>query len=392
MVAYTFYQYDGRVRRYAEALAKHGYRVDVISLRWNVEEPEEEIIRGVHVFRIQGRVINEKGKLVYLRRLLQFFFHSMLFLMREQRKERYSVVHVHSVPDFEVFAAWYPKLTGSKILLDIHDIVPELYASKFNASNKSLAFRLLVVIERMATSFSHHVIAANHLWEKRLEQRSVKSSKLTTILNYPEASVFKRRGRNRDDRKFIALYPGTLSYHQGVDLAVRAFSLLKDKVPNVEFHIYGAGDQLVPLKSLIVELGLQTKVFLKEPLPPDQIIPAIENADLGIVPKRNEGFADEAFSTKILEFMILGVPVIVPNTTIDRYYFNDSVAKFFCANDERSLADAILLLIEQPELRQALIRNADEFVKGYTWEANEAVYLNLVDSLVNRRRRPNDQE
>jgi glycosyltransferase involved in cell wall biosynthesis len=113
---------------------------------------------------------------------------------------------------------------------------------------------------------------------------------------------------------------------------------------------------------------------------------------LGIVPKRNEGFADEAFSTKILEFMILGVPVIVPNTTIDRYYFNDSVAKFFCANDERSLADAILLLIEQPQLRQALIRNADEFVKGYTWEANEAVYLNLVDSLVNRRRRPNDQE
>lgn len=383
MVAYTFYEYDSRVRRYAESLAKHGYRVDVVSLRWNKQEPEEEIVRGVHVFRIQRREINEKGKVAYLRRLLLFFFRSMAFLTREQMKERYDVVHIHSVPDFEVFAAWYPKLTGSKIILDIHDIVPELFAAKFKVSQKSVMFRLLVVVEKMATAFSDHVIAANHIWGKRLQERSVKGPRLTTILNYPEASVFKPRGRTRDDGKFVALYPGTLSYHQGVDIAVRAFSLIKGKAPSAEFHIYGAGDQLEPLRSLIAELGVQTQVLLKDPLPPDQIIPVIENADLGIVPKRNEGFANEAFSTKILEFMCLGVPVIVPDTAVDRYYFNDSVAKFFRANDERSLADAILLLIEQLELRKSLVRNAGEFMKKYTWEENEAVYLDLVDSLVN---------
>ncbi len=47
----------------------------------------------------------------------------------------------------------------------------------------------------------------------------------------------------------------------------------------------------------------------------------MSKADLGIVPKRAAGFGDEAFSTKILEFMALGVPVIASETQIDRYYF-----------------------------------------------------------------------
>jgi glycosyltransferase involved in cell wall biosynthesis len=80
--------------------------------------------------------------------------------------------------------------------------------------------------------------------------------------------------------------------------------------------------------------------------------------------------------------MALGVPVIVPETAIDRYYFNDSVAKFFKANDDKSLADAMLLLITNPEIRRDLANNADKFMKKYTWEENKDSYLNLVDSLV----------
>jgi glycosyltransferase involved in cell wall biosynthesis len=76
------------------------------------------------------------------------------------------------------------------------------------------------------------------------------------------------------------------------------------------------------------------------------------------------------------------VPVIVPDTAIDRYYFNDSVAKFFKANDEKSLADAMLLLITSAGLRRTLVENADEFIRKYTWEENSGGYLNLVDSLV----------
>jgi glycosyltransferase involved in cell wall biosynthesis len=381
MVAYSFYEGDNRVRRYAETLARRGDRVDVVSLRQN-GQPPRGIINGVHVFRIQRRVVNEKSKFSYLGRLLLFFMRSMTFLSVQQMKERYDLVHVHSVPDFEVFAAVVPKLTGSKIILDIHDLVPEFYLSKFKGTERSLTFRLLTTVERISARFSDHVIAANHIWEKRLQNRSVKESKCTTILNFPDTEIFQARGRTRTDNRFVILYPGTLNYHQGIDIAIRALALIRDQVPQAEFHIYGSGEQLNPLKALVQELGLEKRVFLMGTKPLHEISSVIENADLGVVPKRSNSFGNEAFSTKILEFMSLGVPVVVPDTAIDSYYFNNSVVKFFHANDEKSLADAILLMIKNPELRQKFSRDAAEFVLKYSWDMNKDTYLNLVDSLV----------
>jgi glycosyltransferase involved in cell wall biosynthesis len=341
-----------------------------------------EVIEGVTVYRIQRRVVNEKGKLTYLAKLLFFFLRSFAFLTWKQLHERYDLIHVHSVPDFEVFAALVPKLMGSKIILDIHDLVPEFYLSKFDASSNSATFRLLVAIERMSASFADHVIAANHIWLKRLRERSVKSGNLTVILNFPDTDIFHLRGRNRNDHKFIMLYPGTLNYHQGVDISVRAFSQIADKCPEAEFHIYGGGDQIEFLKSLIAERGLQKRVLLKSSRTLQEISSIMENCDLGVVSKRSDGFGNEAFSTKIFEFMTVDVPVIVPETAIDRYYFNDSIVKFFKANDENSLAEAMLQMIKHPELRETLVRNAREFIKDYVWEKNKGVYLDLVDSLV----------
>jgi glycosyltransferase involved in cell wall biosynthesis len=381
MLAYSFYEQDNRVRRYAETLAKRGDHVDVVALRMEGQS-SKEVVGGVCVYRIQRRIVNEKGRFTYLGRLLLFFLRSFVFLTSKQLRERYDLIHVHSVPDFEVFAALMPKLTGSKIILDIHDLVPEFYLSKFKASSKSLTFRLLVAMERMSASFADHVIAANHIWLKRLHERSVKSANCTVILNFPDTDIFHLRGRNRNDCKFIMVYPGTLSYHQGLDVAIRAFAIIADKTPQADFHIYGGGDQSDFLKSLIIELKLQDRVFLMGGRTLQEIAVIMENADLGIVSKRNDGFGNEAFSTKIFEFMSVDVPVIVPETAIDRYYFNDSVVKFFQANDEKSLAEAMLQMINSPELRQELVRNARKFIESYTWERNKEIYLDLVDSLV----------
>ena len=113
----------------------------------------------------------------------------------------------------------------------------------------------------------------------------------------------------------------------------------------------------------------------------------IAGADLGVVPKRSNAFGDEAFSTKTLEFMTVGVPLIVPNTTIDSYYFDDSLVTFFKANDETSLADAMLRIAKNPELRRHQVENSLAFVKKFTWDTNRAGYLDLVDFLVNGKPR-----
>jgi glycosyltransferase involved in cell wall biosynthesis len=381
MVAYSGYDSDQRVRRYAETLTRCGYRVDAISLK-RAGQQKEEVLNGVRVLRIQGRVRSEKNKFSYLAKLLLFFWRSMILLTREHIRERYDLIHVHSVPDFEVFAALYPKLAGAKIILDIHDIVPEFYASKFNVSRTSLGFRSLVLMERMSTAFADHVIAANHIWERRLKERSVAASKCSTFLNYPDRTNLGPCDKNRSDGRFIILYPGSLNHHQGVDIAIRAFARIQARVPQAEFHIYGWGDSFELLRTLIDDLGLQERVFLNDLLPMDQIRAVIANADLGIVPKRKNAFGNEAFSTKILEFMVMGVPAVVPDTAIDTYYFDSSVVRFFRAGNEESLAATLLEIIENQELRKNLVRNASHFVRKYTWDVNEYSYIDLVASLV----------
>ena len=132
-------------------------------------------------------------------------------------------MHVHSVPDFEIFAAALVKFSGAKLILDIHDIVPEFYAAKFAVKPDSLVVRLLILVEKLSTAFADHVIIANDLWRTKIVARSVPEAKCTSFINYPDRTVFRedlpRRPARRPLRRFA---PGSLNWHQGLDIAVRA--------------------------------------------------------------------------------------------------------------------------------------------------------------------------
>ena len=380
MLAYTFYESDNRVMRYAEALAKRGDRVDVIALR-NRDAPATEVIRGVRVYRIQGREINEKHRYSYAFRLVKFLVNSAWFLSRKHLRRPYDLIHVHSVPDFEVFAALVPKISGAGIILDIHDIVPEFYISKFNKKEDSILAAVLRMAEKVSILFSDHVIISNHLWRDVLLSRSSAPEKCSVIMNYPDSSIFHYRKKTRNDDKFIMMYPGTLSWHQGLDIAIRAFAAIRHKAGNAEFHIYGSGPARKALEALVRDLGLEQRVLLKDSRPIYDIARIMSEADLGIVPKRNDSFGGDAFSTKTLEFMTLGVPIILSKTRVDSYYFNDDVVRFFQPEDEVDLAGAMLELYENREQRERQASAALEFVQKFNWEGKKKIYFELVDSL-----------
>jgi len=382
MLAYTFYESDNRVRRYAETLAQEGCQVDVIALRRNKEQAKKERIKDVMVYRVQDRVKNEKFKLSYLIRLLKFFYTSFVFLTKRHLSERYDLIHVHSVPDFEVYAALVPKLTGAKIILDIHDIVPEFYSCKFKTSEQSLIYKCLLLVERLSIAFSDHVVISNHIWEKRLISRSTRQEKCTTIMNYPDECIFGNCESHRNEKKLILIYPGTLNWHQGLDIAVEAFERIKDRAPQAEFHIYGDGPAKDNLESMVKKYHLEKRVMLKGAVPIDEMAKLIACADLGIVPKRNDSFGGEAFSTKTLEFMQLGVPIILSKTKVDDFYFDDSIVKFFTPENPEDLADAMLELIENEQYRRELAINAYRFVSNHRWGIKKDIYLNLVNDLM----------
>jgi glycosyltransferase involved in cell wall biosynthesis len=381
MVTHSLYESDGRVMRYAEALAARGDQVDVIALR-KEGKPEEETIAGVRVFRIHKRAFNEKQKSDFMKGIFLFFLRAAWLLTRRHLRQPYDLLHIHSLPDFIVFTALIPKLMGAKVILDIHDVLPELYAAKFGVGENSFGFRTALFLERASAAFADHVIIANHIWKERLTARSVNADRCTVFLNYPDFSVFRSMNRDRAPGEFIMLYPGTLNQHQGLDVAIRAFAKIASVAPHAMFHIHGEGRTQDQLIRLVEELGLQNRVVFKPMLPIRQIARVMANADLAVVPKRKNSFGNEAFSTKILEFMASGVPVIVSNTKIDQHYFNDSVVRFFQDGDEDDLARTMLLMIDDAGLRKRMASNASEFIRTFDWELKKAGYVGLVNSLV----------
>jgi glycosyltransferase involved in cell wall biosynthesis len=381
MLVYSFYESDNRVMRYARALVERGDEVDVIALSSGDDQPRFEVLDKVNVHRIQRRDRNEKGKFSYLYRLLKFCVKSALCLSRLQLKRRYDLVHVHNVPDFLVFSALLPKLTGAKIILDIHDILPEFFANKFRRSDDSFYVSLLRLMEYVSAGFADHVIISNHLWRDKITLRSVPADKCSVFINHVDTTVFNC-ARTRNDGPFVMIYHGGLQRHQGLDLAISAFARIRGQAPRAEFHIYGGGNVKPDLEALVAKLGLTGKVLFFEAMPMRKIAEVVANADLGVVPKRADSFGNEAFSTKIMEYMAEGVPAIVSGTKVDRYYFTDSIVRFFESGNENELAAAMLALINGPELRAKLALNAREFVAQNSWDVKKHEYLDLVDSLV----------
>jgi glycosyltransferase involved in cell wall biosynthesis len=382
MITHSFYETDNRVTRYAEALAERGDQVDVIALRRSPSSRAIETLNGVHVSRIQYRFKkSEQTTAAYFWPMLRFLIASSCRLTNRHLKRPYDVLHIHNMPDFLVFAAWYPKLTGVKLILDIHDIVPELYGSKFGAGRRKGTMTLLKCMERISATFANHVIVSNHLWLEKYTSRTRTAHRSSVYINNVDTRVYRPNRTRPDDGRLIILFPGGLQWHQGLDIALNAFSKISPELPNVVFHIYGDGNMKGALVKQAAELGLNGKVQFFDPVPIHEIVKVMANADLGVVPKRADSFGNQAYSTKIMEFMSLGVPVVVSKTEIDQYYFNDSVVRFFESGNINALAEAMVEILKNPERRREQVANALVYSERHGWDSRKASYLSLVDSL-----------
>jgi glycosyltransferase involved in cell wall biosynthesis len=292
----------------------------------------------------------------------------------------YDVVHVHNVPDFLVFCALVPRLFGARVILDIHDALPELYAGKFGVSSTSSAFRALLLLERYSCRFAHSVIVANHIWHARLVERASVGGKSATLLNYPDLTIFRPKpGRSAPAAPFRVVYPGSLSRHQGVDIAVKAFAAVHPQLGDAEFHIYGEGPAKQELLDLSRALGMSDHITLHDPLPVDQVGTLMAGATVGVEPKLALGFSGEALSTKILEFMATGTPVIVSRTLAHEFYFPPDLVRFFPSGDVAALGAAFVEARSQPPDEATALR-LRTFAATYGWEHRVADYFRLIDA------------
>jgi glycosyltransferase involved in cell wall biosynthesis len=264
-------------------------------------------------------------------------------------------------------------------------MMPEFYASKFQKEGGTFGIKTLKTIERASARIADHVIISNHLWRKPFVSRSAPEQKCSVFINYVNQDLFYRRPHVGNPGKRVIMFPGGLQWHQGLDIAIRAMPAVLKQIPEAEFHIYGDGNMKDELVALTRELGLTETVRFFDPRPVPEIAAVMSQADLGVVPKRADSFGNEAYSTKIMEFMSLGVPMVVSSTKIDRYYFNDSIARFFESGNSDALAKAIVEVLQNDELRRRMIANALEYADHNCWQRRQGDYLELVDALIENR-------
>lgn len=381
ILAHRFYDGNVHMMQFANALARRGDQVDVISLRRKGLHARE-VLDNVCVYRIQEREFDEKGPLAHLLRMSKFLIRSGLLLTKLHLRHRYQVIHIQSVPDFLVFAALIPKLLGASVILDMRDLTPELYASKFHVPSNSMGVRASLLSEKLAARFADHIIVANPIWLERIQSRSASKSKSSMFWYWPDPALFYPRAKRKQDGKFIILYPGTMNPHQGLDVALRAFAKLLVKIPSAEFHIYGEGPEKPRLRAIADELGIAKSVRIEKAVSAQEVAQLMAESDVGIVPKRASSlFGNEAASTKIWEFLALGVPVIASRTKVEVLLLGDSTVRFFQSENEDELADAIFSLYSDPLLKETMVKRGIEFINRRQWATEMSRYLAVVDKL-----------
>lgn len=384
MVVHNYYPFaETRVQRQAEALVNNGYEVDVVCLRHS-DEPTVEKVAGVTVHRVPMQR-SKSGPLVQFFEYLTFLIVAFFKLTGLHLRKRYHVVQVHNLPDFLVFVALIPKLTGSRVILDIHDLMPEFYCAKFNSAMNSLPVRLIRWQEWLSCRFADHIITVTESWRQTLIKRSVSLDKCTVVMNVADphhfnGSVVTEPPHENDT--FRMIYHGTLTPRYGIDLVLHALAQIRADLPDARLTVHGRGEYLKTVLEVIEALNLQEIVDIStEFLSIAELSKLIASCHVGLVPYRRDIFTDGILPTKLMEYTLLGVPAIAARTPAILDYFDDTMIEFFIPEDVDDLAHHIRILYRDRTRLSELASNTAKFNKQYNWSNQAAIYSRLVEKL-----------
>jgi glycosyltransferase involved in cell wall biosynthesis len=384
MVVHAYYPLgETRVQREAEALLDQGYQVDVVCLR-RPGEPAVAVHRGIGIHRLPVGRHKNSGAFVQFWEYLAFLSLAFFKLSALHLRKRYDVVQVHNPPDFLVFAALVPKLAGTPLILDLHDLMPEFFLFRFGAGRESLPARLVFWQEQIACRFADHVITVTEHWRQSLIERGVPGTKCSVLMNLADPRIFCRPAqidRRRDQDQLHLVYHGAIPEHNGLDLALRAVAQLRAESPGLRLTVIGWGEHLDELLRLTTELGLEEQVRFEGFMPVEELPAHILAADLAVVPYRDNLFTGELLPTKLLEYAALGVPAIASRTRGISAYFDDTMVQFFAPGDANELASCIRELHHDRDRLAALAENIQEFNRRHNWQNQSAEYGQLVDRL-----------
>jgi glycosyltransferase involved in cell wall biosynthesis len=386
MVVFAPYPYsETRVQREAEALVNRGYEVDVICPS-RLHDVAIDRHGGVNIYRVRKKWRRSKSLVAQFFNYVAFFYLASLKLVDLNRRRHYNVIQAHNVPDFLVFAALVPKLSGARVILDLHDLMPEIYQGRSGLAANSLRVRLILLQERLCCRFADHVITVTEHWRQALIRRGVPPDKCSVVMNLADDRIFRqlpaRAPAFGDEDRFRLFYHGYMPERYGLDLVLQAMQQVRAQIPYIHLTLVGAGEHLDTLKKLAEDMKLMGKhVEFLHGVPVEKLPPLITAADVGVVPYRNDAFTASLLPTKLMEYAAMGLPAIVARTYAISKYFDDTMVEFFEPDNAKDLARCIIKLHADRRRMADLAQGIRRFNERFNWSMESDKYVSVVDKL-----------
>ena len=391
VLLFSHYPGDSRPRRAAEALAAHGVSIDLICLREDDRQLTHETYGNINVRRVRLKR-HRGGKLGYVAQYAAFLAACFFYLGRRVLTQRYDFVHVHNMPDVLVFSAIVPKLLGAKIILDLHDPMPELMQTIFQLSEDSLSVAILKRLEKWSIRFADLVLTVNLACKKIYSSRSCEPGKIKVVINSPDEDIFRlqrtnaRNGNGKNGNgsdPFVILYHGSLVHRNGFDLALESLEKVRKTIPSVRLKVCGERTPFFEdvMKSA-QQRGLDKNVDYLGRCNLNEIVEAIENCDLGIIPNHRNIFTEINTPTRIFEYLALAKPVIAPKTRGIQDYFSDNDLIYFNLGDADDLARKIEFVYSHPVDVVETVKRGQAVYRSHTWSRERLTLLNSISELL----------
>jgi glycosyltransferase involved in cell wall biosynthesis len=377
------YPLDPRVRREVTALEALGHDIDVICLQRPGQSRRESSGR-VTVYRLP--LARKRGSpLRYLFEYAAFAVGAALLVSVLHLRHAYRLIQVNSMPDALVFAALGPRLLGrARVVLDLHECVPEFLASKYRLSARHPAVKLAQLAEQASIRFCDLAITCTDQMRDRFIERGAHPDKISVVLNAADEEIFdpaRTRPPTRVPGRLVLISHGSVAPLYGLDTAIRAVALLRGDARDISLQIYGIGPALEELRELARELDLGDSVYFSGRIVSlAELVSAISSADAGVVANRRDVFRDLTHCNKMYDFIAMRKPVICSRTDAVQAYFDDDCFQYFTAGDEHDLARAIDELYERPELGETKVRRAAEVCEPYRWAHQRRAYQTMLSS------------
>ena len=382
MLVHNYYFADPRVRRQAEYLAEQGYDVHVVCCTLfskKLTGPRYQIVNGVHVYILSLR--KKRGNV--LRYIFEFLAMTILGGIKlaslSLLKVRFDIVHIHNMPDFMVAAGLIPKWLGAKLVLDIHDPMRELFQENYHIGDSHPLIRLITAQEKISYSIADRLLTVSHAMAENVSKKCRKTQEqIGVVHNFPDLTHFpilhNEKKWPRQSNGLICLYSGTITEHYRLDVAVRAIAIAARTIPGLKLQILGHGNRLQQVLDLAAHLNIEDKVEHIRVVPLEKVKSIMANADIGISSHQAGAFGDLYFSTKIIEFMTQGLPVVSTRTKTIEQYLSDDYVFYFKSGDEEDLAKQIIFLNNNHDIVAQKITSAKKILSRLSWQA-ECLHL-----------------